>query len=384
MESVNKMDYQIFVVTAPGMEVITARELSALGLTTDRKAQTIVGGVEFTGDLPALYRASLLLRTASRVAVRLGEFYAAAFSELRKKASRLPWERYLRPGQPVALRATCHQSKLYHSDAVVERVVGAIGDRLGAPSELVKWDEESEDVPPQIVVVRLANNLCTVSVDTSGALLHRRGYRLATAKAPLRETLAAGMLLASGWDGRAPLLDPFCGSGTIPIEAALWARAIAPGKDRRFAFMDWPDFTSGVWEDVRAAAIAAERDAAPPLLASDRDAGAIRAAEANAARAGVAGDIAFACQAVSAIAPPAGPGWVVTNPPYGVRVSAANDLRNLYAQFGNVLRARCPGWHVAFLCNALPLIQQTRLRLDTSLSWVNGGLRVKLAQGQVK
>jgi putative N6-adenine-specific DNA methylase len=284
----------------------------------------------------------------------------------------------------VALRATCHKSKLYHSDAVIERVLDAIASRLGAPVMLATSDDEEADQPAQLVVVRLFRNRCTVSVDSSGALLHRRGYRLATAKAPLRETLAAGMLLASGWDGRAPLLDPFCGSGTIPIEAALWARAIAPGKDRRFAFMDWPDFAADVWEKVRAAAIAAERDAAPSILASDRDAGAIRAAEANAARAGVAGDITFACQAVSAIAPPTRPGWVVTNPPYGVRVSAANDLRNLYAQFGNVLRARCPGWHVAFLCNALPLIQQTHMRLDTSLSWVNGGLRVKLAQGQVK
>lgn len=378
------MDYRIFVVSGPGMEEITAREMAALG----QAAQLIAGGAEFTGTLYDLYRANLLLRTASRVTVRLGEFYAAAFSELRKKASRLPWERYLRPGQPVVVRVTCHRSKLYHSGAVVERVAGAIGDRLGAPSEAVGWDEKSADFPPQTVVVRLVNNQCTVSMDASGVLLHRRGYRQATAKAPLRETLAAGMLLASGWDGCAPLLDPFCGSGTIPIEAALLARNIAPGKDRHFAFMDWPDFADEVWAEVRAAAVAAEQDAAPQggapvLLASDRDAGAICAAEANAARAGVAADIAFACQAVSAIAPPPGPGWVITNPPYGVRVSAAQDLRNLYAQFGNVLRAHCPGWRVAFLCNNRQLIQQTRLRLDASLAWINGGLRVRLAQGVI-
>ncbi|MBN2005911.1 MAG: class I SAM-dependent RNA methyltransferase [Anaerolineae bacterium] len=374
------MDYRIFVVSAPGMEAITARELAALGWT----AQPVAGGVEFIGALRDLYRTNLLLRTASRVTLRLGEFYAAAFSELRKKASRLPWERCLRPGQPVMVRATCHRSKLYHSGAVVERVAGAIGDRLGAPSEVVGWDEESADIPPQMVIVRLFNNQCTVSVDASGALLHRRGYRQATAKAPLRETLAAGMLLASGWDGRSPLLDPFCGSGTIPIEAALLARNIAPGRDRRFAFMDWPDFADDVWAEAREAAIAAERSSTPPLLASDRDAGAIRAAETNATRAGVAGDIAFVCQAVSAIAPPSGPGWVVTNPPYGVRVSAAQDLRNLYAQLGHVLRAHCSGWRVAFLCNDPKLIGQTRLQLDTSIAWANGGLRVRLAQGVVE
>ncbi len=373
------MAEKLFIVAAPGLETLTARELATLGLT----GVTVAGGVELAGTLETVYRANLHLRTASRVLVRLGEFYAAAFSELRKKASRLPWERYLAPGQPVALRATCHKSRLYHSDAVIERVLGAIGDRLGQPVPLAAWDEETEGYPPQGVVIRLTNDLCTISVDSSGALLHRRGYRLATAKAPLRETLAAAMVLASGWDGRAPLLDPFCGSGVIPIEAALWARRIAPGKARRFTFMDWPNFDAGLWEALRAAALAAEQPNAPPILGSDRDAGAIKSAAANAARAGVAADIAFSCRALSAIEAPPGPGWLVTNPPYGVRVSAAKDLRNLYAQFGNVLRRRCPGWQAAFLCNSFPLMRQTGLALDTSLSWSNGGVRVHLARGVV-
>lgn len=373
------MTEKVFVVTAPGLETLTARELATLGLT----GVVVAGGVELSGALETVYRANLHLRTASRVLVRLGEFYAAAFSELRKKASRLPWERYLAPGQPVALRATCHKSRLYHSDAVIERVLGAIGDRLGQPVPLAAWDEDTEGHPPQGVVIRLANDLCTISVDSSGALLHRRGYRLATAKAPLRETLAAAMVLASGWDGRAPLLDPFCGSGTIPIEAALWARRIAPGKARRFTLMDWPNFDAGLWEALLAEALAAEQPTAPPILGSDRDAGAIEFAAANAARAGVAADIEFSCRALSAIEAPPGPGWLVTNPPYGVRVSAAKDLRNLYAQFGNVLRRRCPGWQVAFLCNSIPLMRQTGLALDTSFSWSNGGVRVHLARGLV-
>lgn len=375
------MNYQIFVASAPGLEDITAREIAELGLTRGGAAQTVPGGVEFSGDLETVYRANLLLRTASRVLVRLSTFYATEFSELHRKSSRLPWERYLRPGQSVALRATCHKSTLYHSDAVIERVLDAIASRLGAPVTLATPDDEEADHLAQLVVVRLFRNRCTVSVDSSGTLLHRRGYRLATAKAPLRETLAAGLVLASGWDGRAPLLDPFCGAGTIPIEAALWARNIAPGKARRFAFMAWPDFTPDVWEATLAAAIAAERPDAPLILASDRDAGAMRAAEANAVRAGVAGDIAFACQAVSAILPPPETGWVVTNPPYGVRVSANKDLRNLYAQFGNVLRDKCLRWRVTFLCTDLRLIGQTRLPVETAYVWTNGGLRVRVAQG---
>ncbi len=379
------MNYQLFVASAPGMEDITAREITGLGLARDDAAETVPGGVEFSGDLETVYRANLWLRTASRVLVRLSTFYATDFAGLRTKASRLPWERYLRPGQPVAIRATCHQSRLYHSDAVIERVLGAIGDRLSATVTLdAATDAEEAEQPAQLVVVRLFKNRCTVSVDSSGALLHRRGYRLATAKAPLRETLAAGLVLAAGWDRRAPLLDPFCGSGTIPIEAALWARNIAPGKARNFAFMAWPDFALAVWEATLAAAIAAERPDAPPILASDRDAGAIRAAQSNAARAGVADDIAFTCQAVSAIAPPPGPGWIVANPPYGVRVSENKDLRNLYAQFGNVLRAHCPRWRVTFLCSDLALVRQTRLSVETSRVWTNGGLRVRVAQGVIR
>jgi len=261
--------------------------------------------------------------------------------------------------------------------------LSAIGDRLGIPAEPATWDEDSSETPPQGVVVRLSNNMCTVSMDSSGTLLHRRGYRLATAKAPLRETLAAAMLLASGWNMEAPLLDPFCGSGTIPIEAALLARRIAPGKVRHFAFMDWTSFAADLWAEEHAAALAAEREAMPLLLASDRDAGAIRAAEANAGRAGIAGAITFTCQAVSAITPPSKPGWVITNPPYGVRVSADKDLRNLYAQFGNVLRLHCPGWQVALLCNSLSLLHQIQMPLDTSRSWVNGGLPVMFACGKV-
>jgi len=313
----------------------------------------------------------------------MGEFYAAAFSELRKKASRLPWETALRPGQPVAVRATCRKSRLYHSDAVAERIAGAIGDRLGKETPLVKFNEAAPELA-QLVVARLVNDQVTLSLDTSGALLHRRGYRLETAKAPLRETLAAGILLASGWEPNAPLVDPFCGSGTLPIEAALLARRIAPGKNRRFAFMEWRNYDAGEWRKLLAVAAGQELPAAPaPILAADRDAGAIEIAQSNARRAGVLADITFACQAVSNLAPPPGPGWVVCNPPYGVRVSPTRDLRNLYARFGDVLRATCPGWQVGMLCSDAILAGHTHLPFQRELALVNGGIGVRLYIGAV-
>ena len=227
------------------------------------------------------------------------------------------------------------------------------------------------------------DNLCTISIDSSGALLHRRGYRLATARAPLRETLASALVMASGWDKVSPLLDPFCGSGTIPIEAALLAGRVPAGFRRPFAFMDWPHFDSTYWEELLAEAAKAIVSDIPRIMGSDRDAGAIRAAQANAERAGLAGCIEFSARAISAIDPPPGPGWVVTNPPYGVRVSQTKDLRNLYAQFGKVMRAKCPGWRVTMVCDGVRLIRNTGLDFDQGIPTTNGGLKVRLVRSVV-
>jgi putative N6-adenine-specific DNA methylase len=220
-------------------------------------------------------------------------------------------------------------------------------------------------------------------MDSSGTLLHKRGYRQAIAKAPLRETLAAAVIMASGWDKKSPLLDPFCGSGTIPIEAAMMALGIPPGVRRQFAFMDWPNYDKVLLEQVKGAVKRPDIDV-PPITGSDRDAGAVRMAVSNAERAGVAEYIRFEQHAVSDIHPPKQKGWVVTNPPYGERISKGADLRNLYAQLGNVLRQHCPGWQVAVLSNDRMLLGQTRLNLDTSMSLRNGGIRVQLAQGKIR
>lgn len=383
--------YRLFAVTAPGLEPCALREIQSLGLTplTGKSAAAPAesgedaGGVAFEANQSDLYRVNLHLRTANRVIARLGDFYAAAFSELHKKAARLPWEQYLRPGQAVAIRATCHKSKLYHSDGVADRIASAIADRLGKPPRVVKFSEDSLPLP-QLIVVRVLHDHCTISLDSSGAHLHRRGYRLQTAKAPLRETLAAGMLLTAGWDPSQPLIDPFCGSGTIPIEAALIACRIAPGKNRRFAFMDWPNYDPALWSALRDQAVADEISGPTLIQASDRDEGAIRIAEANAERAGVSGSIEFSNRALSAITPPRAPGWLITNPPYGVRVSPTHDLRNLYAQFGNVLRALCPGWNVGFLCSSDYLAGHARLNYTQKMPLINGGISVKFYLSRIR
>ncbi len=385
----------LFAVCAPGLEPFTAKELKELGLLLTRSSSSshtfspgkdeadLIGGVEFRGSLADLYLANLHLRTASRVLLPLGSFYADTFSDLGRRAKRLSWEDYLKPGRPVALRVACHKSRLFHSAAVTERVLESIGARLGQSPPTKKLAEEEESNPPQLTFVRLVENRCTISLDSSGALLHRRGYRLATAKAPLRETLAAGILMASGWDLKSPLIDPFCGAGTIPIEAALMSRKIAPGMQRHFAFMDWPNFGAEVWERLKDLSREGQAKSSPPITGSDRDAGAIRAAGENAGRAGVADSVVFSCRALSGLEPPPGPGWVVTNPPHGVRLKSNRDLRRLYIRLGRVLRAKCPGWDAAILCSSDSLLDLSGIRFDRRFPMRSGGLRVTLGKGKI-
>lgn len=377
---------KLFAVCDPGLEPFLEQEMTGLGLRPLRAVNGTAdteGGVVCEGNLPDLCRANLWLRTASRILMRLGEFFALRFVELRRKAHNLPWEQYVTAGQPVSIRVTSHASKLYVKRTIAEQVRLAIADRLGEEPRPAALREEEEEKETQLLIVRLVRNECTISVDASGEHLHRRGYRQAVAKAPLRETLAAGMLLASGWDGSSPLLDPFCGSGTIPIEAALLALHIPPGLRRHFQFQDWPGFEQTVWEGVVRDAESRRTTMVPPIIGSDRDAGAIQFARANAERAGVDGHIDFTPRSISDIAPPSGPGWIVTNPPYGVRTSGSKDLRNLYDRLGEVLRTMCPGWCVAMLATDDHLLSRTRLTFEKGISLNNGGIRVKLARGIV-
>jgi putative N6-adenine-specific DNA methylase len=316
---------------------------------------------------------------------------------LERHAQKLPWERFAAPGTPVRFRVTSRKSRLYHTEAIAQRLAEAAAVRAATsaadssrdpdPSAGTPGDDDGYDddhAPGQLFVVRVVRDLCTVSADASGALLHRRGYRQALAKAPLRETIAAAMLLGSRWPSAAPLIDPMCGSGTIPIEAALLGRRIAPGLGREFAFQRWPEFGASSWARMIDEARRDQQDHVPaPILGSDRDAGAIESARANAARAGVADDIDFQVRPVSGIQPPAGPGWVVTNPPYGVRVGEAGAVRDLYAALGNVLLTRCRGWMLALLSPAPALDRQLGLPLRERFATVNGGIPVRLMTGQV-
>jgi putative N6-adenine-specific DNA methylase len=392
---------ELFASTAPGLESIAAGELKVLG----QRGRQEIGGVGIAGDLSRLYEANLWLRTASRVVVRLGHFHAATFYELERRAKKLPWAEFLPASGPVQLRVTCRKSRLYHSDAVAERILSAISrsaprsieasdkdfnegddadhaERREHADEVDNRDLESPPVDEagQLFIVRIVHDQVEVSADSSGELLHRRGYRQEIAKAPLRETLAAAMVLASGWRSGDPLVDPMCGSGTIPIEAALIARGVAPGLMRKFQFMNWPSFDEGLWNEIHARARSSVTRSTETIRGSDRDAGAVQAAARNAERAGVADTIQFSVESISGslgeledVANRGG--WILTNPPYGIRIGESDDLRNLYARLGTVMRAK-RGWRVGILTSDSELVRQTRLRLVPRFNTRNGGIPV--------
>ena len=375
---------ECYAIVAPGLEALALAEARALGI----EAIAEDGGIAWTGDAHSALLANMSLRIASRVVVRLARFEARSFAELERHARRIAWSRVLRAGDAVRFRVTCKKSRLYHSDAVAQRLADAVMRTLpGVRAEggSVEDDEMGEEEDVTLIIVRLMRDWCTVSADSSGALLHRRGYRLATAKAPLRETIAAAMLAASGWDGVSPLIDPLCGSGTIPIEAALQARRIAPGAHRTFAMERWPGMSITLGERVRAElATRVLATSAAMIVGSDRDAGAIAAATSNAERAGVTADLTLAVRSVSAaVFPEVGKGWIVTNPPYGVRVGESDRVRDLWAQFGKVLRERAPGWRVALLSPDPALERQLKIPLRVAATTSNGGIPVRLMVGDV-
>jgi putative N6-adenine-specific DNA methylase len=350
------------------LEAACAQELTALAMGGVR---FVAGGVEFAGELRDLYRANLWLRTASRVVVRVGGFRSRDFPELYRKALQLPWGRFIRPATRVKLRVSSHRSRLLHTGRIAATVSEAIDRALGRPAPPVDGLE-------QLVLVRFEDDACLISIDSSGELLHRRGYREETGQAPLRETLAAALLQMLGWDGSVPLLDPMCGSGTLPIEAALLAGNRPPGGQREFAFMAWPRSRPGLWQALLTEAARDERQSSVLIRGADCDPATLAAARRNAERAGVQDLVDFSLRELAQTPAAGGSGLLLCNPPYGLRLGREEDLRPLFRRLGEVCRCVLPGWRVAFLAPAEALARATGLPLRPVAALNNGGIAVTL------
>ena len=359
--------FEIFLVTAPGLESVLCAEAQSLGF---KSPKPVLGGVTVQGGWRDAWRANLELRGAVRVLARIAEFRAMHLAQLDKRARKVAWTALLRPDAPFRVEASCRKSRIYHEGAAAQRIRNAIKDAVGAP---VSVDADL------CIKARIDDDLCTISIDTSGESLHKRGHKEAVAKAPMRENLAALFLRQCGYKGTEPVLDPMCGSGTFVIEAAEIAAGLKPGRSRSFAFEQLANFDAAAWQRLRAAGPESKMPALR-FYGRDHDAGAIRMSTANAARAGVAQLTEFRQAAIEDLAAPDGPpGLVIANPPYGTRIGDKPHLTKLYRALGQTLRARFSGWRVGLVTNDASLAEATTLPLAPPIGPVShGGIRVSL------
>ncbi|KAB0666137.1 RNA methyltransferase [Oryzomonas japonica] len=363
-----------FAAVPRGAEEIAAHELEQLGVGDVAAGR---GGVSFTCNREGLYRANLWLRTASRVLVQLALFPCSSPEELYAGVHAIPWQELITPAMTLAVDCSLRDSALTHSgfvalktkDAVVDRIREACGSR---PSV----DTAAPDVR---INVHLSKNVCTVSLDSSGDALDRRGYRLERNEAPMRETLAAAVVALTGWDGSIPLADPMCGSGTIPVEAALLAAHVPPGLKRSFGFERWQDFDERVWKRLlREAEGGMQRLPLGLITGYDRDSRALALAARNAALAGFEGQVHFFHAALEEFQPEGDKGVVIINPPYGKRLGDEDELRELYCQIGDVLKKRCRGWTGFILTGNLELAKYIGLKASRRYVLFNGPIECRL------
>lgn len=353
--------FQFFAIVPPGFEQVAAAEIESLS-AHDVKVED--GGVSFSGSLAVLYRVSLRARTITRILLRIHIFKALSFPELYNKVKRIDWVRYLKPDADISVSASCHSSKLIHSGRAADSTAEAIRERLAGSGKSVGHAQE--------VYLRIDHDICTISLDCSGERLDRRGWRLEPGRAPVRETIAAGLLSWLAWQPDEVLAVPMCGSGTIAIEAACMAMQLPAGIGHEFPFMHWRNFKAKDWQKVAQTAEAmAERGVQPQIYASDLDAEAVEICRRNADRAGVADAITLSRQDVREVAAPATTGVMILNPPYGERIG--DDVLALFADIGKRFKKEFTGWRMAVFSPDRVCERALGLKIEKRLKIRHGG-----------
>lgn len=365
-----------FASIQPGLEEPLLAEIRRLG---GKRPRQVHGGVEFDAARKTLYAAHLQLRTPTRIWMRVDEFRARDAPELYRKCRRFEWERLIGGEHNVAVRAYSWKSGLYHTGKIADAVTGALGDRFQKDIKAEKAptfvDESHRNA--QLILVRIAEDRCQVSLDASGDLLHMRGWRKEAGDAPLRESIAAAVLEAIDWNGDQGLFDPFCGSGTIPIEAAHRALGRPPGLDRRFSFQRWRNFERAQFEEQSRKLQGKILQSLPaPIYGHDKDVEVLERARRNAERAGVGSLVRFEERKLVDRLPDESSAWIVTNPPYGARLEKGGALDALLSAWIPVAKER----KLAFLWprDARDQIPKRTKLLSPLLSFDNGGLAVDL------
>ncbi|USB32266.1 class I SAM-dependent RNA methyltransferase [Paenibacillus sp. YPG26] len=363
------------IATAPmGLESIVARELKDLGYE-DVKVEN--GRVNFTGDFIDICRCNLWLRTSDRVLVKMGEFSAVTFDELFEGTKALPWQDWIPAHGEFPVEGRSHKSQLSSVPACQGIVKKAIVEKLKETYH-TEWFEETG--PRYVIEVNLLNDKALLTLDTTGPALHKRGYRKHATEAPLKETLAAALILLSRWGPHRPLYDPCCGSGTIPIEAAMIGWNIAPGLRRSFNSENWPVIPEELWQQAREEAFDAVRDDIPlQITGSDIDSEAIEIAMAAAKSAGLGKEITFKRLPAASITPEGEFGCLITNPPYGERIGEEKEIRKLISQLGRVA-AGLPTWSFFAITPTKQFEQDFHKKADKRRKLFNGRIECQYLQ----
>lgn len=330
---------ELIATAAFGLEAVVKHEVMNLGY---ENMQVEDGKITYEADLMAIPRSNLWLRSADRVKWKIGEFKALTFDELFEQTKALPWDDILPQNASFPVIGKSVKSTLFSVSDCQAIVKKAVAEKLKQKYN-VEWF--AEDGPEYRIEVALLKDVATLSIDTSGAGLHKRGYRRLHTEAPMKETMAAGLLQLSRWKPDRPLWDPFCGSGTIPIEAALIAQNMAPGINRSFASQYWPNIPQSNWNDAIEEALSLTRDVEGlSIRGTDIDADAIKLSQHNAVEAEVDHLVTFEREDVTRINSEEEYGYILCNPPYGERIGEIEKVEKVYAQMGNVFRRYFPTW----------------------------------------
>lgn len=368
------MSLELIATASFGLEAVVSRELKQLGYSE----QTIADGrIAFVGGEAAIVRTNLWLRSADRVLLKMGEFEARDFGALFDRTTALPWSDWLPSNAAFPVRGKSVRSQLHSVPDCQAIVKKAIVESLRRTYHRQWFDENG---PLFAIEVSLVRDRATLTIDTSGAGLHKRGYRTLSGPSPLKETLAAALVQLSYWNRDRPLLDPFCGTGTIPIEAALVGRNIAPGVRRNFAAEAWPRLSPRLWDEARAEARDAVTGTLPiPLVGTDRDGKVLNLAARHARQAGVEQDVRFEQRAFDELATKDEYGCLICNPPYGERSGERREVEELYRAMGGLFQA-LPTWSIYVLTSHTGFEALVRRRADRRRKLYNGGIECTFYQ----
>lgn len=370
-------EFELIAKTFQGLEEVLAKELTQLGANNVKIGRRMVS---FTGDKEMMYRANFALRTAIRILKPIKHFQADTADEVYDAVKSIKWEDYLQPDSSFAVDAVVFSDEFRHSKFVTYRVKDAIVDYFREKTD--KRPSVRINNPDLSLNIHIAQNQCTLSLDSSGESLHRRGYRQEAVEAPLNEVLAAGMILMTGWHGECDLIDPMCGSGTIPIEAALIARNIAPGVFRKeYAFEKWNDFDRELFEKVYDDD-SQEREFTHKIYGYDINRHANEIATRNVKAAGLSKDIILQVRPFEEFTQPAGPAIMITNPPYGERIST-DDLLGLYKSIGERLKHAFTGNVAWILSYRDECFDQIGLKASEKIELFNGALACQFRKYQL-